>query len=90
MKGNVNEEHFIEVRKILGSWIKEMREEKKLSQQQLADIMGISRSTISKVEDGKWNFGIDTLTAFAVYLDFFQFLVPKDSNDELATTMRNR
>jgi transcriptional regulator with XRE-family HTH domain len=90
MKGNINEEYLIEVRKILGSWIKQMREDKKLSQQQLADKMGISRSTISKIEDGKWNFGIDTLTIFALHLDFFQFLVPKDSNDELAVTMRNR
>jgi transcriptional regulator with XRE-family HTH domain len=90
MKGNINEEYLIEVRKILGNWIKEMREDKKLSQQQLADKMGISRSTISKIEDGKWNFGIDTLTIFALHLDFFQFLVPKDSNDELAVTMRNR
>jgi len=90
MKGNINPEYAYEVRKIIGSWIKEMREEKGLSQQDLADKMGMSRSTISKVEDGKWNYGIDTITLFAVHLDFFQFFIPKNSNDELAVSMRER
>lgn len=90
MKGNINEEYFIEVRKIIGSWLREMREEKKLSQQELADKMGINQTTISKIEVGKWNFGVDTVTLFALHLDFFQFFVPKDSDDELAVAMRDR
>ncbi len=90
MKGNIDPEYAYEVRKIIGSWIKQMREDKQLSQQELADKMGMSRTTISKVEDGKWNYGIDTVTLFAIHLDFFQFFIPKDSNDELAKNMRDR
>lgn len=90
MKGNINQEYLEEVRKIIGGWIKTMREEKGYTQEQLADKMGVSRSTIGKIEDGKWNFGIDTVTLFAVHLDFYQFFIPKDSADDLAASMRDR
>lgn len=90
MKGAVNTEYLIEVRKIIGSWLKDMREQKGLSQEDLADKMGIDRSTIAKIENGKWNFGIDTITVFAMHLDFYQFFIPKDSNDDLAKSMRER
>lgn len=90
MKGNISQEYLEGVRKIYGQWIREMREDKGLTQEQLADKMGVSRSTISKVEDGKWNFGVDTITLFGVHLDFYQFLLPKDSKDDLAESMRKR
>lgn len=90
MKGNINQEYLEEVRKIIGGWLKTMREDKGYTQEQLADKMGVSRSTIGKIEDGKWNFGIDTVTLFAVHLDFYQFFIPKDSSDDLAVSMRDR
>jgi len=90
MKGNVNPEYLIEVRKIIGDWLKDMREQKGLSQQELADKMGIDQGTIAKIENGRWNFGIDTITMFAIHLDFFQFFIPKDSKGDLAKTMRER
>lgn len=70
MKSNIDEKFLIQERKRIGSEIRTRREAKGLSQQQLADEMGISMTTVSKVEAGKWNFGIDTLTSFAIYLDF--------------------
>lgn len=90
MKGNVNPGYLLEVRKIIGSWLRDMREQKGLSQDELAAKMDIERSTIAKIENGKWNFGIDTVTLFAVHLDFYQFFIPKDSNDDLAKSMRER
>lgn len=90
MKPNINPEYLVEVRKLYGSWIKQIREEKGQTQQQMADEIGMSRSTISKIEDGKWNFGIDTLTIFAQHLDFFLFFLEKNSGDELAEQMRDR
>lgn len=86
----VNPEYLLEVRKIYGSWIKKIREEKGLSQQQLGDIMELDRSTISKIEAGKWNFSVDFLTMFAVKLDFYVFFLEKESTDELAVAMRER
>lgn len=90
MKPNTNPEYLLEVRKLYGGWIKQIREEKGQTQQQMADEIGMSRSTISKIEDGKWNFGIDTLTIFAQHLDFFLFFLEKNSKDELAAQMRDR
>lgn len=90
MKPNTSQQYLLEVRKLYGSWIKQIREEKKQTQQQMADEIGMSRSTIAKIENGKWNFGIDTLTIFAQQLDFFLFFLEKSSKDELADKMRDR
>jgi len=87
---NTSPEYLSEVRKLYGSWIKQIREEKGQTQQQMADEIGMSRSTISKIEDGKWNFGIDTLTIFSQYLDFYLFFLEKSSNDELSEIMKDR
>ncbi|MEE3455903.1 MAG: helix-turn-helix transcriptional regulator [Succiniclasticum sp.] len=40
---------------ILKNNIKERRVEKGLSQQQLADLVGVSRNTISSIETGQFN-----------------------------------
>ncbi len=40
---------------ILKNRLKEARTEKSLSQQQLADMVGVSRNTISSIETGQFN-----------------------------------
>jgi putative transcriptional regulator len=40
---------------ILKNNLKLMRNEKKLSQQQLANLVGVSRNTISSIETGQFN-----------------------------------
>jgi putative transcriptional regulator len=40
---------------ILKNNLKSIRNEKKLSQQQLADMVGVSRNTISSIETGQFN-----------------------------------
>jgi putative transcriptional regulator len=40
---------------ILKNNLKLMRKEKKLSQQQLAELVGVSRNTISSIETGQFN-----------------------------------
>jgi transcriptional regulator with XRE-family HTH domain len=90
MKGNINPEHLIEVRRLLGGWLRSFREDQNMTQEDLAEKMGMSRSSIAKIENGKWNFGIDTLTLFALHLNFYQFFIPKDSDDPLAKSMRER
>ena len=40
---------------ILKNNLKEYRSEKGLSQQQLADLVGVSRNTISSIETGQFN-----------------------------------
>jgi transcriptional regulator with XRE-family HTH domain len=67
---NINEDYLISERKRIGLALKAKREAKGLTTQQLADELGISRSTITKVELGYWNCGIDTISSIGVMLDF--------------------
>lgn len=50
--------------------IRKFREEKGYSQEQLAEIMKVSRTTISKIESGKFNCSIDYLSKFSWFLGF--------------------
>ena len=40
---------------VLKNYLKEVRAEKKLSQTQLAEMVGVSRNTISSIETGQFN-----------------------------------
>jgi transcriptional regulator with XRE-family HTH domain len=64
------ETHLHECRLRIGDTIREIRETKGYSQEQLAEIMNVSRTTISKIENGKFNFSIDYLSKFSWFLDF--------------------
>lgn len=65
-------------REKIGKNIRTLREEKGYSQDELAEIMEVHRSTISKIETGKFAITIDYLVKFAWYLDFDIALVEKD------------
>jgi transcriptional regulator with XRE-family HTH domain len=65
-------------REKIGKNIRSLREAQGLSQDELADIMQVHRSTISKVETGKFAITIDYLVKFAWYLDFEIILQGED------------
>lgn len=54
----------------LGDKIRQVREQKGYSQEQLADLMDINRSTISKIENGKFSITVDYLVRFSIFLDY--------------------
>jgi DNA-binding XRE family transcriptional regulator len=54
----------------ISSEIRKYREKKGFSQEQLATLMGISRATISKIENGKFAISIDYLAKFGWHLEF--------------------
>lgn len=54
----------------IGESIRNIRESRGLTQEQLGEKMNISRSTISKIESGKFNLSIDYLSKFAFFLEF--------------------
>jgi transcriptional regulator with XRE-family HTH domain len=54
----------------LGDKIKLIREQKGYSQKQLAELMDINRTTISKIENGKFSITIDYLVRFSIFLDY--------------------
>jgi transcriptional regulator with XRE-family HTH domain len=77
MKSNISPEYLIEYRKFIGTWIRELREYKGLTQEKLGELCGIKQTTISKIETGKWNFSIDFLTVIVKNLDGNIFLIGK-------------
>ena len=69
-KSRPSEQYIQENREAIGKQIRTFREKKGFSQDELAEIMEVNRSTISKVETGKFAITIDYLVKFAWYLDF--------------------
>ncbi|MDE3235479.1 MAG: helix-turn-helix transcriptional regulator [Bacteroidota bacterium] len=70
LKSAPSEKHIHEFRESIGQKIRELREKKGYSQDALAEIMQVHRSTISKVETGKFAITVDYLIKFGWYLDF--------------------
>ena len=64
------EEQIKNYRLKLGDKIRTVREKRGYSQEQLAEKMDINRSTISKIENGKFGISVDYLVRFSIYLDF--------------------
>lgn len=69
-KAKPTEQYIQEHREAIGNKIRAFREKKGFSQDELAEIMDVHRSTISKVETGKFAITVDYLVKFAWYLDF--------------------
>ncbi len=65
----------------IGDAIKIIREKKGYSQDELAEIMNVNRSTISKIENGKFSFSIDYLSKFSWFLDF-EFQLKESKNNK--------
>lgn len=66
----ITETQIKDYRLKLGDKIRQVREKKGYSQEQLADIMNINRSTISKIENGKFSITVDYLVRFSIFLDY--------------------
>jgi transcriptional regulator with XRE-family HTH domain len=54
----------------VGDKIRQVREQRGYSQEQLAELMNTNRSTISKIENGKFSITIDYLIRFSIFLDY--------------------
>ena len=75
---NSMEVYLHDCRVKMGESIREIREKKGYNQEQLAEIMKVSRTTISKIESGKFNCSIDYLSKFSWFLGFeFKFEINK-------------
>jgi len=85
MNPTTDPQYLLEFRKLYGNRIRQIREENRQTQQQLADQIGMSCIAISNIEDGNLNFGIDTLTLLALHLDFSLFFLTKSSKDKLSS-----
>ena len=68
-----NEENRIR----MGNDIADLRNQRGMTQQQVADMAGIKRPHVARVEKGKYNFGFDTLQTIAEALDADIRIVPR-------------
>jgi transcriptional regulator with XRE-family HTH domain len=66
----VTETQIKDYRFKLGDKIRQVRELRGYSQEQLGDIMRINRSTISKIENGKFSITVDYLVRFSIFLNY--------------------
>lgn len=64
------ESYLYDCRLKMGESIREIREKKGYNQEQLAEIMKVSRTTISKIESGKFNCSMAYLSKFSWFLGF--------------------
>ena len=76
--------------KFAGEMLRMLREQRKLTQVEVAELLGVSHTTISKIERGEWNFTVNFLFAYIEKLGFFLFIQDKEANTTLAENMRNR
>ena len=67
----------------IGKIIKKYREEKKLTQQQIADIIHMHRSNYSRVEAGERELSIEAIKTIA---DFFGITIDQLVNEEIIPT----
>jgi transcriptional regulator with XRE-family HTH domain len=67
---SATEEQIKDYRLKLGDKIRMVREKRGYSQEQLAEKMDINRSTISKIENGKFRITVDYLVRFSIFLDY--------------------
>jgi transcriptional regulator with XRE-family HTH domain len=76
-KPRPTDQYIQEHREMIGRHIREFREKKGYSQDDLAEIMEVHRSTISKVETGKFAITIDYLVKFSWFLNFDVAVIEK-------------
>ena len=74
----------------LGDRIRIVREERGYSQEKLAELMNVNRSTISKIENGKFSITVDYLVKFSICLDYEFKVVEKQDMDRLTTEQRRK
>jgi len=74
------QEQILQLRLKFGKEIRDIRRKRGYSQDYLADQMNVSRSTISKIENGKFSFSIDYLNKLSIFLKFETqlFLIVED------------
>lgn len=77
MKFELSEEQLLAHRKEVCDQLRERREQLGMTQPELAEKVGTTRSTVSKIENGEWNFGFAFLTAFLDALDMKLILKEK-------------
>lgn len=70
MKGKVPVDVLHHNRRVIGDWLRRLREERGIGQAKFAIVTGLNQPTISKIERGEWNIGTDYISIYAHHLEF--------------------
>lgn len=72
-------------RQRIGAALSELRRQRGMTQQQVADVAQIQRNHISRIEAGRYSVGFDTLQTIAEALDADIRIVPRKTPTEPMT-----
>lgn len=64
----MTKQELIQERQRIGSRIRDLREEAGMTQDELAEITGLKRPNISRIESGRYNTGQDIISKIALAL----------------------
>ena len=78
----INKNVINEARAIIGSALRKMRDAKNLTQTEAAELIDVTKNTISKIESGKFNFGVDILMEMSVIYGFTLNFEIKEVGDD--------
>lgn len=70
---NINEVYMRNLKKLLGNKIREYRKSKKLTQEQLAELVGIGTANISYIETGKFAPSMETMERLCQVLNVYPY-----------------
>jgi putative transcriptional regulator len=77
----MDEEVIKTARKQIGLFIKDLRKERNVTQEELAESIGVTHATVNKIENGRFNYGIDLFFKISVVLGFKLELISKTEVD---------
>ena len=66
----INKNVINEARAIIGSALRRFRVAKNLTQTEAAELIGVTKNTISKIELGQFNYGIDIIMEMSIIYGF--------------------
>jgi transcriptional regulator with XRE-family HTH domain len=78
----MNENNILEARQKFGLLFRKLRNEKGLSQSEVAGFCGVSFQTVNKVEQGKFPYSIDLLMKLSIILEFTINIEMKETGDK--------
>ena len=71
----------MDTRTRIGQRLQEARKAKGMTQQDVADKSGVTRTTVSKIEAGRFNAGVDIVDKLARAIDASLDIVPEEVDD---------
>lgn len=79
----MNEKIIKIARQTVGLYIRDLRKDRGLTQEQVAEAIGVTHATVNKIEQGKFNYGIDLFLKLSIVLGFRFELQAKDEAEDI-------